>query len=145
MGIFQRALKFLLNVQQDTPARRLNWTMTVNPRLDTSPETYPEWGPEKRTLTPENVGEKQFLRVELQTFFRLPRSNAIVFPIRCYLCALQDIVTVPKWGRRLHRVIRDLPDDLATYKGFLVNKPMIVEYLSKFDDGAPTSPGIYPD
>ncbi|ATQ57809.1 heme-dependent oxidative N-demethylase family protein [Paracoccus yeei] len=145
MGIFQRALKFLLNVQQDTPARRLNWTMTVNPRLDTSPETYPEWGPEKRTLTPENVGEKQFLRVELQTFFRLPRSNAIVFPIRCYLCALQDIVTVPKWGRRLHRVIRDLPDDLATYKGFLVNKPLIVEYLSKFDDGAPTSPGIYPD
>ena len=145
MGIFQRALKFLLNIQQDTPSRRLNWTMTVNPRLDTSPETYPEWGPEMRTLTPENVGEKQFLRVELQTFFRLPRSNGLLFPIRCYLCALQDITAVPKWGRRLHRVLRDLPDDLATYKGFLVNKPMIVEYLSKFDDGAPTSPGIYPD
>ena len=79
---------------------------------------------EKRTLTPENVGEKQFLRVELQTFFRLPRSNGLLFPIRCYLCALQDITAVPKWGRRLHRVLRDLPDDLATYKGFLVNKPM---------------------
>ena len=145
MGIFQRALKFLLNVQQDSPARRLNWTMTVNPRLDTSPETYPEWGPEKRMLTPENVGEKQYLRVELQTFFRLPRSNALVFPIRCYLCALQDIVKVPKWGRRLHRVLQGLPDDLATYKGFLVNKPMIIDYLAQFDDGAPTSPGIYPD
>jgi len=23
-------------------------------------------------------------------------------------------VTVPKWGRRLHRVIRDLPEELAT-------------------------------
>lgn len=145
MGIFPRALKFLLNVQQDSPARRLNWTMTVNPRLDTSPETYPEWGPEKRMLTPENVGEKQYLRVELQTFFRLPRSNALVFPIRCYLCALQDIVKVPKWGRRLHRVLQGLPDDLATYKGFLVNKPMIIDYLAQFDDGAPTSPGIYPD
>lgn len=145
MGIFQRALKFLLNVQQDTPARRLNWTLTVNPRLDTAPETYPEWGPEKRTLTPENVGEKQYLRVELQTFFRLPRSNAIVFPIRCYLCALQDIVQVPKWGRRLHRVIKGIPEDLATYKGFIVNQQLLVDYLSKFDDGAPTSPGIYPD
>jgi len=145
MGIFQRALKFLLNIGQDNPARRLNWTMTVNPRLDTSPETYPEWGPEKRMLTRGNVGERQFLRVELQSFWRLPRSNALAFPIRCYLCSLQDLATVPKWGRRLHRVIRDLPEDLAAYKGFAVNRRLIVDYLAGFDDGLPTSPGIFPD
>ena len=145
MGVFQRALKYLLNLQLGKPVRRLNWTMTVNPRLDTSPETYPEWGPEKRTLTPENVGAKQHLRVELQTLWRLPRSNAIVFPIRCYLCSLEDLATVPKWGRRLHRVLRDLPEELATYKGFAVNRPMIVDYLAQFDDGAPTSSGIFPD
>lgn len=58
LGVFQRALKFLLNVQQGAPARRLNWTMTVNPRLDTAPETYPEWGPSKRDVTAQNVGEK---------------------------------------------------------------------------------------
>lgn len=145
MGVFQRALKYLLNLQLGKPVRRLNWTMTVNPRLDTSPETYPEWGPEKRTLTPQNVGAKQHLRVELQTLWRLPRSNAIVFPIRCYLCSLEDLATVPKWGRRLHRVLRDLPEELATYKGFAVNRAMIVDYLAQFDDGAPTSPGIFPD
>ncbi|THH38176.1 DUF3445 domain-containing protein [Aliishimia ponticola] len=145
MGVFQRALKFLMHVNQDTPARRLNWTMTVNPRLDTSPENYHKWGPEKRTITPENVGQKQYLRVELQTFWRLPRSNALAFPIRCYLINLEDLTSVPKWGRRLHRVLRDLPDELADYKGFAVNRPVIVEYLSKFDDGAPTSAGIYPD
>lgn len=145
MGVFQRALKFLLAIQQDAPSRRLNWTMTVNPRLDTSPENYHKWGPEKRTVTADNIGEKQYLRVELQTFFRLPRSNALVFPIRCYLIALQDLVKVPKWGRRLHRVIRDLPDELAEYKGFAVNRPLIIEYLSRFDDGQPTSPGIFPD
>lgn len=145
MGIFQRALKFLLAIQQDSPSRRLNWTMTVNPRLDTSPENYHKWGPEKRTLAPENVGEKQYLRVELQTFFRLPRSNGLAFPIRCYLISLQDLVTVPKWGRRLHRVIRDLPDELADYKGFAVNRHLIIDYLAQFDDGKPTSPGIFPD
>jgi hypothetical protein len=144
-GIFKRALKFLMNIQQGSPARRLNWTMTVNPRLDTSPENYHKWGPEKTTLTPENIGSKQHLRVELQTFFRLPRSNALVFPIRCYLIALEDLVTVPKWSRRFHRVIRDLPEELAEYKGFIRNRPMIVDYLSRFDDGAPTSPGIWPD
>lgn len=145
MGVFKRALKFLLNIQQGAPARRLNWTMTVNPRLDTSPENYHRWGSEKTTLTPQNVGEKQYLRVELQTFFRLPRSNAVVFPIRCYLISLQDLASIPKWGRRLHRVIRDLPVELATYKGFVNNRPLIVEYLSKFDDGAPTSAGVWPD
>lgn len=145
MGIFQRALKFLLNVQQGAPARRLNWTMTVNPLLDTSPENYHKWGVQKTTLTPENIGEKQFLRVELQTFFRLPRSNGLVFPIRCYLISLQDLTSEPKWARRLHRVLRDLPEELATYKGFIRNRPMILDYLAQFDDGSPTSPGIFPD
>ncbi|MBW6418471.1 DUF3445 domain-containing protein [Celeribacter sp. PS-C1] len=145
MGVFDKALKFLLAVSQGQHYRRLNWTMTVNPRLDTSPENYHKWGPEKRTITPENVGQKQFLRVELQTFFRLPRSNALAFPIRCYLMNLEDIASNPKWGRRLHRVLRDIDPDLAEYKGFAVNQKFIVDYLSQFDDGAPTSPGIFPD
>jgi hypothetical protein len=68
-----------------------------------------------------------------------------VFPIRCYLIKFADIVTIPKWGRRLHRVLRDIPDDLATYKGFINNRSLLVEYLSKFDDGGETSPGIWPD
>ncbi|WP_264211520.1 heme-dependent oxidative N-demethylase family protein [Leisingera thetidis] len=145
MGIFVRALKFLLNIQQGQPARRLNWTMTVNPLLDTSPENYHKWGEMKQDLTMENLGSKQHLRVELQTFFRLPRSNALVFPIRCYLISFNDLVTVPKWGRRLHRVIRDLPEELATYKGFIDNRPMMVEWLSQYDDGSPTSDGIWAD
>ena len=145
MGIFTRALKFLLNIQQGAPARRLNWTMTVNPLLDTSPENYHKWGVQKTSLTPSNIGVKQHLRVELQTFFRLPRSNALVFPIRCYLASFNDLMTVPKWGRRLHRVIRDLPEELATYKGFIDNRPMMLDFLKKYDDGKPTSDGIWPD
>lgn len=145
MRVFDRALKFLLNLQLGAPVRRFNWTMTVDPLLDTSPENYPKWGPSKTTMTPETIGQRQHLRVELQTLHRLPRSNAIVFPIRCYLIKFEELVTVPKWARRLHRVVRDIPDELATYKGFIRNKPLMLDYLSKYDDGAPTSPGIWPD
>ena len=60
------------------------------------------------------------LRVELQTFFRLPRSNALVFPIRCYLISLEELVSIPKWGRRLHRVIRDLARQLGLRDGYRV-------------------------
>ena len=47
LGVFDRALKFLLNLQQGRPVRRLNWTMTINPRLDTSPENYHKWGTDR--------------------------------------------------------------------------------------------------
>ncbi|ODN71655.1 heme-dependent oxidative N-demethylase family protein [Methylobrevis pamukkalensis] len=145
MGVFQRAIKFLTSIPQGQPSRRLNWTLTVNPRLDTSPENYPKWGPDKLTVTPDTIGEKMHLRVELQTFWRLPRSNALVFPIRCYLLRFDDLVTIPKWARRMHRVIRDLPPELVTYKGMSRYHPMLVEWLAAHDDGAPTSPGIFPD
>lgn len=145
MGIFERALKFLLNLQIGRPIRRLNWTMTINPRLDTSPENYHRWGIDRTTVTPENVGDKVHLRVELQALWRLPRSNAIVFSIRCYLIKMRELVTVPKWGRRLHRVLRDLPDELADYKGMTHYRATTLDFLARHDDGAPTSPGFFPD
>ena len=93
-------------------------------------------------MTPENVGDKVHLRVELQSFWRLPRSNAIVFSIRCYLIKMDELVTVPKWARRLHRVLRDLPPELVDYKGLTRYRQTTIDWLSKYDDGAPTSPGI---
>ncbi|MFA5956011.1 DUF3445 domain-containing protein [Hyphomicrobium sp.] len=144
-GVFERALKFLLNLQIGSPVRRLNWTMTINPRLDTSPENYHKWGKDRTTITPENVGKKLHLRVELQGLFRLPRSNAIMFSIRGYLMSLEQIVTVPKWGRRLPRVLATLPPELVDYKALGRYRATAIDWLSKYDDGAPTSPGGGPD
>jgi len=144
-GVFDRALQYLLRLRLGQPVRRLNWTMTINPRLDTSPENYPVWGPDRTTITPENVGGKLHLRVELQSLFRLPRSNAILFGIRCYLVRLDELARVPKWGRRLHRVLRDLDPALADYKGLTRFRPIAVEWLQRHDDGAATSAGIGPD
>lgn len=145
MGIFDRALKYLLALRHASPVRRLNWTMTINPRLDTSPEMYPHWGPDRATVTPENVAEKVHLRVELQTLFRLPRSNAVLFGIRCYLIRLDELARVEKWRKRLHRVLRDLDPELANYKGLTRFCDTAVGWLAQFDDGAPTAPGIGPD
>ena len=145
LGIFERALKYLLAVQQGSPARRMNWTMTVNPRLDTSPENYHVWGPENTHVTPGNVADKLFLRIELQSFWRLPRSNAILFPIRCYLLSMRDLSTVPKWATRMHRVLKSLPPELSTYKGLDNYRQIAIEYLAQFDDGGETTPGPFPD
>ncbi|WP_213875772.1 DUF3445 domain-containing protein [Pseudomonas sp. dw_358] len=133
MGVFDRALKYLLNVQVDQPVRRLNWTLTINPRLDSSPETYHEWGADRGTVTAENAGRLVHLRVELQHMSRLPRSHAMMFSIRTYLISLDELVTHPGWGRRLHRVLRDLPDAIADYKGMTRYRQAMLQWLSHYD------------
>ena len=145
LGVFDRALQYLLRLRYGHPVRRLNWTMTVNPRLDTSPENYPIWGPDRTTVTRENVADKLHLRVELQTLFRLPRSNAILFGVRCYLASLAELARVPLWGARLHRVLRDLPEPIAEYKGLTRYRAIAIEHLQQFDDGRVLPTGVVPD
>ena len=144
-GVFDRALQYLMRVRYGHPARRLNWTMTINPRLDTSPENYPLWGPDRTILDAENIATRLFLRVELQTFYRLPRSNALLFGIRTYLASLADLTRVPKWSCRLHRVMRDLHPDIIGYKGLSRYHELLVAYLAQFDDGATTTSGTDPE
>jgi hypothetical protein len=141
-GVFDRALKFLLALQLGKPVRRLNWTMTINPRLDTSPENYHKWGVDRVTVTPENVGDKVHLRVELQALWRLPRSNAIAFSIRAYLIKLNELVTDLDKARRLHRVLQTIPPELVGYKGITRYLDVTRDWLAKYDDGKPTPVGF---
>lgn len=136
LGVFERALKYLLNIQVDHPVRRLNWTMTINPRMDTSAETFHEWGHERSLVTPENIARMVHLRVELQFMPRLPRSNALLFGIRTYLISLEELASNPAWACRLHRVLRDLPEAIADYKGLTLYRQTVVDWLSQFDPAA---------
>ncbi len=138
LGVFDRALRFLLLLQVGRPVRRLNWTMTINPHLDTSPENYAGWGPSRATVNAGNAGELVYLRVELQTLYRLPRSNGILFGVRVYLLRLDDLVTNPAWARRMHRVLKALPVELVDYKGLTRYRDHAVAWLAQFDDGVPT-------
>ncbi|MNH07516.1 hypothetical protein D3C79_669100 [compost metagenome] len=138
MGILQRALKFLLRLRPGHPVRRTNWSITVNPRLETSAETLPDWAPDRTIVTPENAGELVNLRIELQPLHRLPRSNAVLFPVRTYLISLQQLAEfAPQWAKRMHRVIRDLDQELVDYKGFTRYRDAMVSYLAQYDDGTP--------
>ncbi|ASD20406.1 heme-dependent oxidative N-demethylase family protein [Pseudomonas aeruginosa] len=136
MGVFDRALKYLLNLQVGFPVRRLNWTMTVKPRLDTSPETYHEWGADRGKVTAQNAGELVHLRVELQLMVRLPRSHAVMFSIRTYLISMSELATQPHWAQRMYRVLRDLPDPIADYKGISRYRAPLLDWLRPFDQHA---------
>lgn len=147
-GILERALKFLLRMKPGHPVRRVNWSLTVNPRLETSVETLPDWAPDRAAVTNANAGDRVHLRIELQPLHRLPRSNAIVFPIRTYLVSLAELAEhAPDWAKRLHRALASLDPELVDYKGFHRYHAAAVEWLSRHDDGAPLATGYpwYPD
>jgi hypothetical protein len=137
-GVFKRAKEFLKRIRPEEPWQRFNWTMTIGRRWDTSSETYDSWGPDRTTVTPENVGEKVHLRVEVQVLPRLARSNGLLFLIRTYLISLDELVTNPAWARRLRRVLQSLPIEISDYKGLARFKDTVIEWLAPYDNDEST-------
>jgi dimethylamine monooxygenase subunit A len=128
-GLVEKVRNFLLRMESGSPWTRLNWTITVESILDTFPETFDLWGTKKDQVTVENAGELVHLRVEEQRLFRLPGSNGILFSIHTHLISLQELVQNQEWTERFYRVLTDLPDYMAEYKGFISYKEKIIEYL----------------
>lgn len=116
--IVSRAHQFLLRLQPGEQYRRTNWTMTIDRRLDTSTETYPEWGPDRATIANDPaLPDRLHLRVEVQHLIRLPHTGVLLFLVRTHLLPLSDIAKVPTWREKMGHVLAELPDDMAEYKG----------------------------
>lgn len=116
--IITRAHQFLLRLQPGEQYRRTNWTMTVDRRLDTSTETYPDWAKDRTLVVSDPaLPDRLHLRVEVQHLIKLPTSGALLFLVRTYLASLREIATVPAWRERLGKVLEELPSDMAEYKG----------------------------
>ncbi|KAF2662262.1 hypothetical protein K491DRAFT_773378 [Lophiostoma macrostomum CBS 122681] len=61
---------------------------------------------------PEGV----FLRTELQSLRRLPKSGAVVFSVRTYVTPLMDLAKEPEALERLWAHVRSFPEDVAKHK-----------------------------
>jgi len=117
-NIITRAHQFLLRLQPGEQYRRTNWTMTVDRRLDTSTETYPDWAKDRTLVVSDPaLPDRLHLRVEVQHLIKLPTSGALLFLVRTYLASLREIAAVPAWRERLGKVLEELPSDMAEYKG----------------------------
>jgi hypothetical protein len=130
-GVVQRAEQFLMRLQPGQEFRRTNWTMTVDRRLDSSTETYPDWARDRRLVVPDPaLPDRLHLRVEVQHLIRLGVSNAVCFLIRTHLLSLRELATVPPWRHRLAAVLAELPDDMADYKGLTRYRGAAAAWLS---------------
>ena len=106
---------------------RTNWSLNDRPDLFQPDETAHM--PADAAITPDNAGERLFLRIERQTLQHLPRSGAIAFGIRTYQRPLA-MLTAEEAGQ-FAALLRSIPDDTARYKGLKRTAPPALAFLDR--------------
>ncbi|MBT2683356.1 DUF3445 domain-containing protein [Bacillus sp. ISL-37] len=127
----ERILQFLMRIEAGSPWWRKNWSLMAGNRLDTSLETFAEWGKARKKVTKENVGKLVHLRVEVQKLFRLPKSNAILFTIHTHMLPLEQFIQHTPWLEQFSAILHELPEFIADYKGISLYRDVVLEYLEK--------------
>jgi hypothetical protein len=123
------------NVQAGKPVVRFNWFVTpIASRLfpERSHAANVEAGEEAaRTLASDHgkAGETLWLRVERQTFLRLPETGALAFGIHTYSDPLATIAGDAESLGALHRLLGSYSDERLAYGGMLATRGPIQRWI----------------
>lgn len=98
------------------PVGRVNWGLAVTDALNLGPSTEASWAHLREGITPQNAGDRVFLRLERQTLARLPLSRALLFTLHIWRGPIRDEAADPHRRRRLAAVLRTTPPDTRRYK-----------------------------
>jgi hypothetical protein len=107
--------RFFKNLAADTIMVRANWLIHATPELFQAGHKLD--AATAAAITPENAGEKLWLRVERQTLRRLPQSGAVLFTIRTHVTQLGEAIRDARSARDLALAVGTMPDDVAHYRG----------------------------
>jgi hypothetical protein len=119
--------RFMGSLKPGRLAVRYNWSVHEDPTLfQPSGHGRGEYDP---SIKPENAGESLWLRVERQTFRRLPESGVVVFGIRTHVTPLAEIVAVPGEASRLAAAVRGVPVEMERYKSLMPFRAALLDYL----------------
>ncbi len=125
----EKILQFLMRLEAGQPWGRRNWSLMAGSRLDSSLETFTEWGPTRKQVTKENAGELVHLRVEVQKLFRLPKSHGILFTIHSHLLPISRLIAHRPWLEQFYAILHELPEIIADYKGISLYRKHVLDYL----------------
>jgi dimethylamine monooxygenase subunit A len=129
VGLDDRILTFMMRMEAGSPWWRKNWSLMAGDTLDTSLETFHEWGQNRKKVTKENAGDFVHLRVEVQKLFRLPRTDFILFTIHTHLLPLSKLASKREWLEQFYHILKELPEHIVEYKGLALFKDEVIEYL----------------
>jgi hypothetical protein len=123
--------RFFKNLTAGTIMARANWLIHATPELFQSGHKLDAATAD--AITPENAGEKLWLRVERQTLRRLPQTGAVLFTIRTHVTQLRDAIRDAESARNLARnlaaVLRSMPDSITHYRNADAFQPALLAWL----------------
>jgi dimethylamine monooxygenase subunit A len=122
--------RFMAKVKPGHIASRLNWSVLDDPAMYQPGGKWRE--ATNGAVTPDNAGDKLYLRVERQTLRRLPESNAILFGIRVHNYPLARAISKPEHAVRLAEAVRALPDATLHYKSLKAFGPALLGWLDAY-------------
>jgi hypothetical protein len=128
----QAAQKLMERIGQ-RPVWRASWNFKISGQKDLSSRHTADYvrelarlGPE---LTPENIGQHVYIRIERQTISRLSRSNAVLFGIHLYQNTLDDEELTSEQAQHMLNVLRTTPREMINYKAIAPFESALLAYL----------------
>lgn len=106
--------RFFGGIAADQLYMRLNWSVLDDPALFQA--TGHGRGSFDPSITSENVAERLHIRIERQTFRRLPKTGVLVFGIKTLSDPITEIADRPDLAAAMLGSIRTMPDDMRAYK-----------------------------
>lgn len=106
--------RFFASLKPGRLAQRVNWSILTDPALF-QPTGHGKFGT-GAALGEGDALSSLYLRVERQTFRRLPVSQAVVFGIRTHVTRLDRVAVDAGQAARLAAALRALPPEMAEYK-----------------------------
>jgi hypothetical protein len=123
---------FFDRLKPDYPGYRFNWSIVDSPDLFLD-QRHSQTEPNP-TITPENIGEQLWLRVERQTLRRLAGSNGILFTIRTYVHPLSQFMNDPAIVHQLRTALEQIPTAMQIYKNLLPMQSALLSYLERTEN-----------
>jgi hypothetical protein len=133
MSSVEGGARFLQNLKSGRTYWRTSWNFKLSAQMDLTTRHNPAYNADfaRRVpeLTAEGVAESVFIRIERQTFTRLPRSGGLLFGIHTYNSSVGEEASDPGRARRILGVIRGAPRDVKDYKAISPIEGPLVTFL----------------
>ena len=121
--------RFMAHLKPDHIASRLNWSIVDDPALF---QPTGKWRTEANVpINLQTVGSRLYLRVERQTFRRLPRTGAVLFGIRVHRYRLDAVISEAGIAGRLADAVRALPPEVTHYKSLPPYRDALLAWLGQ--------------
>jgi hypothetical protein len=133
MGSVDAGARFLQNLKPGRTYWRMSWNFKLSDQMDMTTKHKPaykaDFAQRAPLLTTADVGTKVFIRIERQTFTRLPRSQCLLFGIHTYNSSVAEEASNPARARAILNVLRGAPRDVMDYKAITPIQAPLFSFL----------------